>query len=272
MPVASVGEVNLYYEVHGEGDPLVLIMGLGGAAEMWFRQVPGLSQECRVIVFDNRGVGRSDKPDTECPMDTLAQDVGGLMDALGIASAHIYGVSMGGMIAQNFALLHPERVLSLVLGCTSCGGQRFILPDDEALDFLMNWHHRGQLSPEERTRRLVHFNFSQDFIENSPEIVEQFVSKTVEYWPPLHTFERQAEAALTHDTCDRLPRITAPTLVIAGGADRQVPVENSKVLASRIPNAELLILENAGHGFFIEGADLANREILRFLREHFKAF
>ncbi len=267
MPVAKVNGINMYYETHGEGEPIVLIMGLGGTAEMWFRQVPGLSKGHRVIAFDNRGVGRSDKPDVEYTMSMLAQDTAGLLDTLEIGAAHIYGVSMGGMVAQNFALRWPKRVLSLILGCTSCGGQHFILPDAEALDFLVSWHHRGQLTPEGRTRRLVPFNFSQEFISSRPAIVEQFISKTVQYWPPPHTFERQAQAVLTHDTYDRLPRIKAPTLVIAGSADRQVPVENSRILASRLPNAELVVLKNMGHGFFIEGAEEANREILRFLRQ-----
>lgn len=268
MPTVKVGDINMYYETRGRGEAIVLIMGLAGTAEMWFRQIPGLSRRYRVVAFDNRGVGRSDKPDVEYTMSMFVQDTVGLLDALNIGAAHVYGVSMGGMIAQNIALYCPERVLSLILGCTSCGGQHFILPDAEALDFLVGWHHKGHLTPEERARSLVPFNFSQGFIDRRPGIVEQFVSKTAQYWPPLHTFERQAQAVLTHDMYDQLPRIKAPTLVMAGSADRQVPVENSRILASRIPAAELVILENMGHGFFIEGAEKANREILRFLKRH----
>jgi len=265
MPFVRADEIDIYYEVHGEGEPLLLIMGFTGTTEMWFRQLPELSRRYRVIAFDNRGSGRSDKPDVPYTMQMLTLDAACLLDALHVEQAHVYGVSMGGMIAQNLALLYPDRVLSLVLGCTSCGGGRFVLPEDGTIDFLMNWHRRDEVSPEERTRETLPYSLSQRFIDNNPEIVEQYISRTLEYWPPLYSFKRQAEAVLTHDTYDLLPRIKVPTLVISGGADRQVPVENSKILASRIPGARLVVLEGAGHAFFVEAAEQANTAILDFL-------
>jgi len=118
MPTVEVGDVNIYYEVHGKGEALVLIMGLGGSSAWWFQQVPVFSREFRVIAFDNRGTGQSDKPDVSYTMDMMAGDLNGVLEAIDVDAAHIFGVSMGGMIAQHFALNYPQKVASLILGCT----------------------------------------------------------------------------------------------------------------------------------------------------------
>ena len=266
MSKVKVDNIDLYYEICGEGDELVLISGFAGSIDIWFRQIPELSQSYRVIAFDNRGCGRSDKPDVPYTMKLFAQDTAALLDNLKIDKAHIFGISMGGMIAQEFALSYPDRLISLVLGCTSCGGRHFILPDDETIDFLLNIKHVDSLTPEERARAALPYSFSQEFIRNRPDIIEQYISMRVEFWPPTHSFLRQAEAVVTHNTYDRLPRIVAPTLVISGSADRQVPVENAKILASNIPNAELFILDNMGHGFIVEAAEQTNKAIINFLK------
>lgn len=268
MPKAKVGDINIYYEVHGEGEGLVLIMGYGGSSAGWFRQIPGLSREYRVVALDNRGTGRSDKPDISYTTEMMAGDVAGLLERIGIEAAHIYGVSMGGYIAQHFALGYPERTISLILGCSLCGGPHAIMPDAEVMSLLFDFERMQQQTPEERLRGVLPFLFNQEFINDNPDIIDQFMAKSVEYATPLHGFTRQAEASTGHDTYDRLPQILAPTLVIAGDADMMIPAENSKLLASRIPNAELAILENMGHGFFIEAAEEANKAILDFLRRH----
>ena len=268
MATVKVGDISIYYEIHGQGEALVLIMGYGGNSEGWFHQIPGLSREYRVVAFDNRGTGRSDKPDVPYTMQMLAQDIAGLIEALDINAAHIYGVSMGGMIAQEFALRYPERVISLILGCTNCGGSNSIMPDEEAMTLLFDIERMTRLTPEEAARETLPFLCSQEFIDNNPDIVDQYIAKSLEYIIPLHGFIRQAEAIMTHDTYDRLLQIKAPTLVISGTADRLVPLENSRLLASRIPNAELVLLENVGHGFFIEALEEANKAILDFLGRH----
>jgi len=268
MPTVKVNDINIYYETHGEGEALVLIMGYGGSSGQWFRQIPGLSQDYRVVAFDNRGTGRSDKPDIPYTMEMMAGDIAALLEAIDIDAAHIYGVSMGGMIAQEFALGYPEKVISLILGCTNYGGGHSIMPDAEAMALLFDEERMKRLTPEEGARELFPFLCSQEFIDDNPDIVEQFVAKVVEYITPLHSYTRQAEAIMGYDTYDRLPNIKAPTLVIAGDGDRIVPVENSKLLASRIPGAELVILEKMGHGFFIEAADEASKIILDFMRRH----
>ena len=265
MPTVKVGDINIYYEIHGEGETLVLIMGIGGSIGSWFRAIPVLSREYRVVAFDNRGTGRSDKPDIPYTMEMMVEDTAGLLEAIGVDAAHILGISMGGGIAQEFALRYPERVTSLILGCTSCGGTHSIRLDEAAAAALSLAASRLPiLAPEERTREMIPFFFVQEFIDNNPDFIEEFLAKALEYPAPLHGLMRQAGAAI--DTYDRLPQIKAPTLVIAGDTDRMINVDNSRLLASRIPNAELVILENVGHAFSIAGE--AEKIILDFLRRH----
>jgi len=271
MPTVKVSDIDMYYEIHGEGDALVLIRGFGSDSTGWFRQIPGLSLKYSVIAFDNRGTGRSDKPDIPYTIEMMARDTAGLLDALAIDAANVYGVSMGGMIAQEFALRYPERVINLILGCTHCGGTHSTKPDAEVLTFLLDFldtERVNRLTREEIARESLPFSLSREFIDSNPDIVEQFVAKTLQYPTPPHVYKRHAEAVIGFDAYNRLPEIKAPTLVITGTADRLVPVENSRILDSTIPNAELVILENVGHQFFIEAAEDANKAILDFLRRH----
>lgn len=131
MPTVRVIDINIYYEIHGQGEPLVMIAGYGDDSSIWFRQVPGLSKEYEVIIFDNRGTGRSSKPDALYTIRMMADDLAGLMDAIGIQVAHIYGHSTGGMIAQEFALCYPKKVKTLILACTVAPGAPVVLADDE---------------------------------------------------------------------------------------------------------------------------------------------
>ena len=268
MPIVKFGDVSIYYEVHGDGEVLVLIMGLGGSSAWWFRQVPLFSRQYRVVAFDNRGTGQSDKPDMPYTMEMMAGDLAGLLEGIGIDTAHVFGVSMGGMIAQHFALRHPRRVISLTLGCTTCGGPHSIMPDAEAMRVLFDMERMQRLTPEERARETLPFVMSQEFINKNPGLIQQLMAKMMEHVTPLHGYIRQAEAIMGHDTYERLSEIKAPTLVIAGDADKLVPVENSRLLASRIPHAELVILKNMGHGFNIEAADETSKAVLDFLRRH----
>jgi 3-oxoadipate enol-lactonase len=270
MPIVKVGDINIYYEIHGKGEPLVLIYGYVGHSRLWFRQIPVLSKQYRVVAFDNRGVGRSDKPDIPYTMAMMAGDIAGLLDIIGIDSAHIFGISMGGMITQHFALNYPQRVISLILGCTACGGIHMIQPEPESMAALFDFERLKKMTPEEVTRQAMPFCYSQEFIERNPDIIEERVAKQLEYPTPGHGATRQAGAIMGHDTYELLPRIKSPTLVIAGDNDRLIPVENSRILASRIPGAELAIIKGAGHEFFIEDAEEVNKIILAFLGRHKK--
>jgi len=268
MPTVKVGDINIYYEIHGEGEPLVLIMGYGGHIGYWFRLIPVLSQGCCVVAFDNRGTGRSDKPDIPCTMEMMAGDVAGLLDAIGTDAAHIFGVSMGGCIAQHFALCYPERVTSLVLGCTHCGGPNRIRLERPVGELLHNFERIEQLTPEKHAREILDVLVSQEFIRNNKDIADQYIRKVTEYDAPIHGLISQYEAIMGYDTYDRLPEIKAPTLVICGDTDKMIAPENSRLLASRIPNAEIVILDGIGHGFFIEAVEEANTAIMGFLGRH----
>jgi pimeloyl-ACP methyl ester carboxylesterase len=268
MPKAKVGDIDIYYEVHGEGEPLVLIMGYGANSRWWFRQIVVFSPEFKVIAFDNRGTGQSDKPDVRYPMEAFADDAAGVLDAIGIDATHVYGVSMGGMIAQDFALRYPDRVISLILGATLCGGSHAVMPDVAANAILFDFERMSRLTPEEAAWESLPFLYSQEFIDKNAELIKQSIAEQAQNPTPLHSYRRQGQAMVGCDTYDRLPQIKAPTLVISGTADRIVPVENSRILASRIPNAELVLFEGAGHGYLLEVEDEANKAVLEFLERH----
>ena len=198
-------------------------------------------------------------------MQMMAADVRGLLDAIGIDRANIFGVSMGGMIAQEFALNYPDKVISLVLGCTQCGGKQSVLPTQEALEFLFS-PEIAKLPVAERARQTAPWLWTQEFIDKNPKAVELYVETTAKYPTPPHGFACQSQAIIHHDSYERLPQIKAPTMVIVGDADRVVPPENSKILASRIQGAELVFVKNAAHGF--TEAPEATRAILDFLKRH----
>ena len=267
MATVKVNDINIYYEIHGEGPPLVLIMGLGGDLTRWYRILPILSREFRVITFDNRGAGRSDKPDIPYTMEMMADDIAGLLDVTGIEAAHVFGVSMGGMIAQHFGLRHPQRATSLILGCTRCGGAHSIA-DDAGASRLLNPERLRTMSAEERARELLPALWSQEFIDNNPDIVEEHIAITSKYPIDEASYTRQMQAANDHDTYERLPEINRPTLVITGEDDRLIPAENSRILASRIPGAELVILEGAGHGFHSQKNEETCKIITDFMKRH----
>lgn len=265
MPTVKVSDINIYYEIHGDGDPLLMIQGYGQYSAHWTTLIPPFAREYRVIIFDNRGTGRSDKPEIPYTMKMMAADARGLMDAIGIDRANIFGVSMGGMIAQEFTLNYPDKVINLVLGCTQCGGKQSALPTQEALEFLFS-PEIAKLPVEQKARQTTPWLWTKEFIDKHPEAVDIYVDITMKYPTPPNGWASQAQAIAGHDTYERLPQIKVPTLAIAGDADRIIPPENSKIIASRIPGAELVIVKNAGHGF--TEAPEATRAILDFLKRH----
>jgi len=265
MPKVKAGDVNLYYEIGGEGLPLLMINGYGDHAGHWFCMRPVLEKSFNVITFDNRGAGRSDKPDLPYTTRMLAGDAAALLGSLGIARAHVFGVSMGGMVAQELALGYPEKVDRLVLGCTIPGGVNTVYPDPEVLAFLLDGDRSKRLSPEQMAREMWAYTCTQAFRETHPEMGEQYVRVTTMFPAPLHGLQRQGDAIAGHDTYDRLSDIESPTLVIAGAEDRLVPPQNSINLAERITGAQSILLENAGHGFFYEAAVRAGEVVASFL-------
>jgi len=261
MATVSVNGCEFYHEVHGQGDPLVLIMGLRRNVEWWYRQIPALAEHFQVIAFDNRGAGRSDKPDMEYSIRLFADDTAGLMDALDISTAHILGISMGGYIAQELALNYPAKVKSLVLGCTGCGGDRAVIMSPDRMEkFTAN----NGLNPEEILRKDMDIYFSDDYVSQQTEIIKEFVDISMRYYQPADAFFRQFDACRRHDSGDRLRHISAPTLVMTGDDDPLVPPQNSDTLKNLIPGAELSVFAGGRHCFFIEAADRFNKEAVDF--------
>jgi 3-oxoadipate enol-lactonase len=264
MPITNPNGIDLYYEVHGEGEPLLLIMGLSLNSKSWFRTLPALSEHYKVIIFDNRGSGLSGKPNTPYSIDLMAEDARDVLDAVGVDSAHVYGISMGGMIAQKLALNHPERVRSLVLGCTTTGGVNHVQPGADVSMLLLS---RGSSSatPEEMAWATAHILYSHSFIENQRELVAEDIQKRIELPIEPYAYMLQLQACMGHDSFNVIDQINIPTLIIHGDEDILVPFENGVTLADKIPNAEFLTVQGAGHIYVTEANDLVNDKVLDFL-------
>ena len=264
MPKININDCNIYYEIHGQGDPLVLIMGLRRNAEWWYCQLPVLAQHFQVIVFDNRGAGRSDKPVMEYSIRLFAEDTARLMDELGIKSARLLGYSMGGYIAQELALNYPDKIEKLILASTGCGGDRAVLMSPERLE---KFQANAGLNPEEIIRKDMDIYFSKEFVEQHPEKVEEFIEISLRHHQPADAFFRQFDACLRHDTVNRLSRLSVPTLILTGDRDPLVPPENSYVLKELIPHAELLVFPGGHHCAMIENADQFNLTVIEFFKD-----
>ncbi|MEH7106383.1 alpha/beta fold hydrolase [Bacillus sp. JJ1764] len=266
MPVTKANGIDLYYEVHGEGEPLLLIMGLSLSSRSWFRSVPVLSEHYQVIIFDNRGVGQSGKPNTPYSIELMAEDTRAVLDAVGVESAHVYGISMGGMIAQRFALKYPNRVKSLILGCTTSGGATHVQPGAD-VSMLMMSRASSTATPEEMAWATAPILYSQSFIENHRQLIAEDIEKRIEQPILPHAYVLQLQACIGHDTSEEINTIQKPTLIIHGNEDKLVPYENGVVLAEKIPNAEFLTIQGAGHIYVTEAIDLANQKVLEFLNK-----
>jgi pimeloyl-ACP methyl ester carboxylesterase len=252
----------MYYEEHGGGFPLLLINGLGSDHLEWLHQLPAFEARFRVVVFDNRGTGLTDVPPGSYSTAQMADDAASLLRAIGIPRAHVLGVSLGGMIAQEVALRHPDLVDGLVLGCTGPGGELSVRPSPEAMAVFSL--ARGE-DPEAELRRMLPFLYTDECIRERPEEIEGFVRRRLVYPAPPGGYLSQLSAAVTHDASSRLEKIRARALVITGDSDRLVNWENSLRLAGRIPGATMVVLPGAPHRLFAETADAFNREVLRFL-------
>lgn len=264
MPKIFAGEIELYYEEHGAGAPLLLIPGFGTGLWIWFKQIPAFSKEFLTITFDPRGISRSTAPDAPITIRTIADDVAALLNALKIESAHILGASFGGFVAQEFALVYPGVTRSLTLCCTSFGGPRHVPPSTATLQALAST--RG-LNTEDRVRENLLLAFSQEFVEQHREEVEKVIKLRAQNFVPEHAYLHQLQAALDFNTEERVSEIAAPTLVLTGDADTIVPMENSGNLVARIPGAKLQVIKGGSHTFFIEQADEFNRAVIEFIKE-----
>jgi 3-oxoadipate enol-lactonase len=248
----------IYWDVQGQGEPVLLIMGLGWPATMWYRTRPALNARYRTIAFDNRGAGRSDVPAGPYPIATMAADAAAVLDAAGVASVHVLGASMGGMIAQEFTLQYPDRVRSLVLACTACGGPYATQADPEVLPVLF----RREGTPEERAEVVVPFVYAASTPRE--RIAEDLAVLSKNYATP-EGYMGQLQGILAWESYSRLPQIQTPTLVVHGLDDRLVPAANSDLIAGRIAGARLVKLPNASHIFMTDQPEAAQQSFLQFL-------
>jgi pimeloyl-ACP methyl ester carboxylesterase len=262
MPKVRVGDLSMYYVEAGQGEPLVLVMGLGADHLAWGFQFPAFAETYRVIAFDNRGAGQTDAPDHPYTTRMMAADTVGLMDALGIDRAHVLGVSMGGMIAQELALGRPDRVRSLQLHCTLGRPDGYLRAQ---LDLARI--QRRKLTREEALLVGHLWLFAPATYNERPEFIEMIQQSALAnpYPMTLTGFERQCDAVQTHDALDRLGAIRCPTLVSVADQDILVPPRFSRVLAERIPGATFSLVEGAGHGYFWERPEVFNGMCLDFL-------
>jgi 3-oxoadipate enol-lactonase len=263
MPKLRVGDLDLHYERRGAGPPLLLVMGWRANLDWWPAElVAGLATHHELVLFDNRGSGRTGDPGGRFGIAQMADDAARLLDALGIARADVFGVSMGGMIAQELAIQRPARVRRLVLACTHCGRRGVHWSREQA----QAWK-RYLRAPTSIEKQLAYLLFSEDLSVTDParyaELGRLVGAAPITPWASL----KQFEAILRHDTFARLPRIAAPTLVVTGERDLMVPPGNSHLLAGRIPGARLVTFPGTGHALLGERAD----ELVPMLREFLAA-
>ena len=266
MPIAHANGTNIYYKVNGHGEPLILIQGFGGGHEGWFFQVRALKKQFQVITFDSRGIGKSDTPSQSYTIKTMADDTVGLLDCLGMDKAHILGVSLGGIVAQEIAIHYPERVRKLILVNTIAGDFTDINPE------VMR-----SIGVEQGSSKVDYGNI--DFYEMMKTVISlSFAKKSYrKFFLPMTLlnvksvgftgYRKQMEAAEGHSTIDRLHLIKTPTLVISGTEDRLVPPRCSDEIANRIPNARLVTIEGGSHAVFIEMRNRFNQEVLNHLEK-----
>ena len=261
MPLATANDgTRLFWREEGEGAPLLLIQGFGYASDMWYRIVPRLAERHRVLLLDNRGIGKSEAPPGPYSLPMMADDAVALLDAAGVDRAHVFGISMGGMIAQELALRNPARVQSLVLGCTHCGGAQAVAAEPAAIAALMA---RVSMPPEEGARHMIPFVYD----ETTPrERIDEDVAVRMRCYPATASSEAQAAGIFSWSgTHARLSSIAMPTLVLHGETDRLVPAENARVLADAIPGAKLVVLPRASHVFWTDQPEATVETLLDFL-------
>jgi len=248
MHDAKINGIKIHYRECGKGEPLLLIMGLSANVDWWGEDfLAPLAERFHVVAYDNRGAGRSDKPEGPYPIALMAADAVGVMDHMGWESAHVIGASMGGMIAQELTLDYPERVRRLVLLCTNCGGPEAVPASPEVLTML--YAPRQGLTEEDIARMSLYLLFPPRYIEENPEKMEEVVK--VHLIAPIEPqcFLWQITGVSMWSCHSRLADLRHPTLIMTGSEDVLIPPENSRILAEAIPGSELVEYEGAGHGF-----------------------
>jgi pimeloyl-ACP methyl ester carboxylesterase len=266
MPKVHTNGIEIYYETHGAGPPLVLIAGVGYGLWFWHKVAPKLAEHLQVIAFDNRGAGQSDKPDGPYTVPMLAADTAGLMDVLGVRGAAVLGHSLGGYVAQELALTRPELVGQLILAATNHGGPNAIPITPEALEVLTN----REGNPLELIRRGIAIAAAPGFAERQPEVAQALLEYRLTNPVPPAQYQAQVMAGAAMITTSyegRLHEIQVPTLILFGEHDKVVPPGNAELLANNIAGAQVKILAGVGHIFPVEDPTASVAALLDFLTE-----
>jgi 3-oxoadipate enol-lactonase len=276
MAIVKINDINIAYTERGKDEAVVLIMGLGANKESWVMNMPALSKHYRVIAFDSRGVGATDRSGEFYTMGRMAEDTVGLLDALNIERAHIVGVSLGSMIAQEIAINFPQRVNKLILAAATPG-----MSDAANKDMWDKKNAEMQRRTglgEDFNERIISDPDSFDVVKIMVGLTANAFSRIIFRIPMVlgarYYFNRvgpsgvldQLRAVSKHNTIDRLDQIKAPTLVMAGTDDKIVPIEFSRIVAEHIPGAKFLAFERGSHSFFMERSKRFNMEVIKFLK------
>ena len=272
MPFAKINNVEINYHTVGDGQPLLFIAGLGVDNMCWIYQVPKFQEFFKVIVFDNRGIGKSTGSIAPYSIRMMADDAVELLKYLKIEKSHIVGTSMGGMIAQEIAINYPNMVDKLVLCSTFAKPQNMVeiimkgvkdIIGYNALDIFGINPHR--LVFEKLFSYLLQQIFSEEFLLENKKLIEETLRKYLSKLTYVETFLKQTGAVYTHNTIDRLNMIKTETLIITGMEDKLVVPECSDILAEKISRSKLEKIDNAGHGMHFEMPDIFNKIVIDFL-------
>ena len=260
----NAGAVAIDFELRGEGPPLLMINGFRRSRVVWLDAfLEPLAERFQLILMDNRGTGDSDKPRDGYSIEAFADDCAGVIAGLNLPRAHVFGVSMGGMIAQRVATRHPQKVHGLGLGCTDCGRGGSIRPE-KRIGELLRLVPGEVMDAREVARRQEELYYMPGFRSSRRELIERLFDLVNRNPTPPHAVQGHLAAIGAFDGCADLPSIKAPTLVIAGAGDPLIPTQNSRLIASRIPEAELEMLPDASHFFWIEKPRETAAALIRF--------
>jgi pimeloyl-ACP methyl ester carboxylesterase len=266
MPFAHNGAVELYWESSGEGPAVLLVAGQGMTVNGWWATIPVLARSFRVIAFDNRDTGRSSRSSLPYSVAQMARDAVAVLDAAGERRAHVYGISLGSLVAQELALRHPDRVRAVVLGASSAGGFAAYKPPPmaPAQTFLLR---AGAMGPEEAEWAAVPYTYAERTRRLRPQRIATDIAHRLTSPPEPLAYMHQGAAVAAHDAYQRLNAMSAPTLVVHGEEDVFIPPANALVLAEKIPGAQLRMWPDAGHMYIID-EPRADQDIASFLLDH----
>ncbi len=263
MSYAENNGTKIFWTEQGAGEPLLLISGLGAPHNSWRRILPQFAEKYRVIVFDNRGAGETVFADETFTLELMAADAKAVLEAANVESAHILGMSMGGMIAQEFALNFPEKTRSLILTVTNCGGRETI---QAKLEVYFALQGRGVATPQDAFWAMAPYIYDAG---TPREMLEEDLASREGRFTKPENFMRQLQAIMAwQGTFTRLPNINAPTLVIGAVNDQLIPCANSKIIADQIPGAKLIELKNSSHIFTTDQTEKSAAIILDFLQNN----